>query len=412
MRVTHRSLVVVVLAVAVVSVVGMALQWPSGGGLDEPPADFLPEADPQDATLLSVTELVSDPDEPTMLPGATIVEIDAELEASGERITFDVTDETGDTYRAGQRVRVAEIPSADGDDRYYISDFRRGAPLAVLGGMFVLAVLAFGRFQGLRALAGLGITFAVILGFIIPAILGGENPVTVALAGALAVMLVTLYLSHGVSAKTSAAVVGTAGALLLTVALAWGFTEAATLTGFTSEDARLANFEVGGLSLRGLLLAGIIIGGLGVLDDVTMSQASTVFALRRANPGLPFSRLFAEGLSVGRDHVAATVNTLFLAYAGAALPLLILLTTGIDPLPAVLTSEVVAVEVVRTLVGSVGLIAAVPLTTALAAAVVAAGDEPPPADPPPVDEPAPWTSAVRGEDHEEWIASLRSSRER
>jgi uncharacterized membrane protein len=148
----------------------------------------------------------------------------------------------------------------------------------------------------------------------------------------------------------------------------------ANLTGFTSEEARLANLEVGGLSLRGLLLAGIIIGGLGVLDDVTMSQSSTVFELHRANPRATFGELLRGGLNVGRDHIAATVNTLFLAYAGAALPLLILFVTADAGLGTVVTAEIVAVEVVRTLVGSVGLVAAVPLTTALAAAVVASAD--------------------------------------
>jgi uncharacterized membrane protein len=222
------------------------------------------------------------------------------------------------------------------------------------------------------------LTFLVIVGFIVPAILGGRSPLTVALVGAVAIMIITLYLSHGYSPKTTAAVVGTAGALAITGLLAVIFVAAAQLTGFTSEEARLANLEVGGLSLRGLLLAGIIIGGLGVLDDVTMSQSSTVFELRRANPAAGFGDLLRGGLNVGRDHIAATVNTLFLAYAGAALPLLILFVVGIDPLPTVLTSEIVAVEIVRTLVGSIGLIAAVPLTTALAAAMAVQGVDPGP----------------------------------
>src|SRR3712207_2531191 len=130
--------------------------------------------------------------------------------------------------------------------------------------------------------------------------------------------------------------------------------------------------SVGGLSLRGLLLAGVIIGGLGVLDDVTMSQASTVFALHRADRSMGFGRLVREALSVGRDHVAATANTLFLAYAGASLPLLLLLSTSVDPVRTIVTSETVAVEIVRALVGSIGLIGAVPLTTMMAAAVARA----------------------------------------
>jgi hypothetical protein len=150
---------------------------------------------------------------------------------------------------------------------------------------------------------------------------------------------------------------------------------ATSLTGLASEDALNASFQAGGLSLRGLLLAGIILGGLGVLDDVTMSQASLVFELRRADPTAGFGRLVTGALAVGRDHIAATVNTLFLAYAGASLPLLVLFTTGGDSLGTVTTAEAVAVEIVRTLCGSIGLIAAVPLTTLLAAALTGQGAE-------------------------------------
>jgi len=185
----------------------------------------------------------------------------------------------------------------------------------------------------------------------------------------MAIMLVSLYLAHGPGRKTTAAVVGTALALGLTAALAAAFVGVAALTGLASEDALNASFAVGGLSLRGLLLAGIILGGLGVLDDVTVSQASLVFELRRADPAAGFGELVRGALSVGRDHVAATVNTLFLAYVGASLPLLVLFVTSGDAFGTVATAEAVAVEVVRTLCGSVGLIAAVPLTTVLAAAL-------------------------------------------
>jgi hypothetical protein len=209
----------------------------------------------------------------------------------------------------------------------------------------------------------------VIVGFIVPAILHGRSPVAVALVGAMAIMLASLYLAHGLGRKTTAAAVGTSLALGLTAALTAGFVDLAELTGLASEDALNAGFQVGGISLRGLLLAGIILGVLGVLDDVTVSQASLVFELRRADPGAGFAELVRGGLAVGRDHVSATVNTLFLAYAGASLPLLVLFVSGGDALGTVATSELVAVEIVRTLCGSVGLIAAVPLTTLLAASL-------------------------------------------
>jgi len=155
---------------------------------------------------------------------------------------------------------------------------------------------------------------------VVPAILDGRSPVSVALVGAMAIMLASLYLTHGVGRKATAAVLGTALALGLTAVLTVTFVEVASLTGLSSEEALSVSFQAGGLSLRGLLLAGIIIGGLGVLDDVTMSQASLVFELRRADPTAGFGELVRGALTVGRDHIAATVNTLFLAYAGAALP--------------------------------------------------------------------------------------------
>ena len=314
------------------------------------------------------------------MPGSVCIKVTARL-AGGRQVAFDTTDPTGGMFRAGQRVRLA-VAEQPGQPPYYnIQDLERGRPLLVLAALFVGAVVAFGRWQGVRSLIGLGLSFVVIVSFVVPAILRGHSPVLVAVTGAMAIMLVSLYLSHGVGPKTTAAVVGTALALGLTAALSIGFVAAASLTGLASEEAQSANFAVGGLSLRGLLLAGIIIGGLGVLDDVTMSQASLVTELHQANPTAGLAALVSGALRVGRDHIAATVNTLFLAYAGAALPLLILFVTGQDSLGTVATTELVAVEVVRALCGSVGLIAAVPLTTVLAALV--ATEEPPELQPHP-----------------------------
>lgn len=370
-RVSHQGLLAVVVALGVAALIGVALLWPSGDPtFSDPPVGQSSEL--VNARIVEVVPLL-DEDPIGLLPDAIPIEVTARLEATGEEVTFEMVDDTGDTFRAGQSVRLAAIEQEGLGTTYYVSDFRRDRPLALLALLFIAAVVGFGRFQGVRALLGLVFTFVVIIGFIVPAILDGRSPVAVALVGAVLVMIVTLYLSHGFSPKTTAAVVGTAGALVLTGVLAAGFVTAASLTGFTSEEARLANLQVGGLSLQGLLLAGIIIGGLGVLDDVTMSQASTVLELHRANPLAKGAELVRGALNVGRDHIAATVNTLFLAYAGAALPLLILFTTSQDSIGTILTSEIVAVEIVRTLVGSLGLIAAVPLTSALAAALTVPG---------------------------------------
>jgi uncharacterized membrane protein len=353
--------------------------WPRGQ-LARPAAAG--QADPTQlvsATLTKVSRLPCEEAEPGV-PGSVCIKVTARL-AGGRQVTFDTTDPTGGMFRAGQKVRLAVAEQPGQPPSYIIQDLERGRPLLVLAALFVGAVVAFGRWQGVRSLIGLGLSFLVIISFVIPAILRGHSPVLVAVTGAMAIMLISLYLSHGVGPKTTAAVVATALALGLTAALSIAFVAAASLTGLASEEAQYANYAVGGLSLRGLLLAGIIIGGLGVLDDVTMSQASLVAELHQANPTAGMAALVAGALRVGRDHIAATVNTLFLAYAGAALPLLIFFVTGQDSLGTVATTEVVAVEVVRALCGSVGLIAAVPLTTVLAALV--ATEAPPELQPDP-----------------------------
>lgn len=414
--VTHPRLLCLVALVAVAAVVGLAVLWPGDADVVEEPVPGS-STEEVDATLLDVSELAPDPDDVAMTPGARRVEIAARVESTGEVVRFEMVDETGDMFAAGQAVKLAVMDQPDQPTTYAVSDFQRGGPLLLLTALFVGAVLIFSRLQGLRALLGVALTLLVIAGFVVPAILDGGNPVVVALVGAVTIVVATLYLSHGYSQKTTAAVVGTVLALALTGALAVTFVSAASLTGLASEDARLANVTVGGLSLQGLLLAGIIIGALGVLDDVTMSQSSTVFELARANPAARFTELVRGALNVGRDHITATVNTLFLAYAGAGLPLLILFATGDRALGGILTSELVAVEIVRALVGSLGLIAAVPITTALAAALIASG-RPSAAqtteagEPPGQRRPSSVRGAeapVGGESDEAWEARLRES---
>jgi uncharacterized membrane protein len=364
----RQRLLLAVVGVLVLAVLaGAVALWP-GGRLAEPAGGG--QADPTrlvPATLTSVQTVPCEEAEPG-LPGSTCIKVRARPDG-GEEVEFETTDPTGDTFRSGQRVRLSILEQAGQPTFYNIRDLERGRPMVALAALFVLAVIAFGRWQGVRSLIGLACSFTVIVGFVVPAILRGRSPVPVALVGAMAIMLASLYLAHGVGRKTTAAVVGTALALALTGALTAGFVELAALTGLASEEALNASFQVGGISLQGLLLAGIILGGLGVLDDVTVSQASLVFELRRADPAAGFAELVRGALAVGRDHVAASVNTLFLAYAGASLPLLVLFVSGGDALGTVATSEAVAVEVVRTLCGSIGLIAAVPLTTVLAASL-------------------------------------------
>ena len=273
----------------------------------------------------------------------------------------------------GDKIKVTETPDAPPGalplvgGEYALTDFERGRPMLVLVLIFVAVTLVFARLRGALSLAGLALSLAVVLFFVVPAILDGEPPLAVAVVGALAVALITIPLAHGGGPKTLAALLGTAASLLLTALLASVFTEAAHLTGFSSDEASYLLLAGADISLDGLLLAGMVIGALGVLDDVTVSQASTVIALRGANPALGFRELFTRAMRVGRDHVSATVNTLVLAYVGATLPVLLLFSSADLGLGDALELEVVATEVVATLVGSIGLIAAVPLTTVLAA---------------------------------------------
>jgi uncharacterized membrane protein len=259
--------------------------------------------------------------------------------------------------------------AGDATTGWYFSDYQRRGPLTALAVFFALAVVVFARWRGLFALWGLAISFAVLVRFILPAILIGKNPVAVAVVGSAAIMFAALYLAHGINARTTTAVLGTVGALFVTGVLAWIFVAGTHLTGLASEESGLLAASLSGVSLQGLLLGGIVIGSLGVLDDVTVTQASAVWELHKANPAYGFQRLYSAGIRIGRDHIASTVNTLVMAYAGASLPLMVLFTLSSRHLGDVLSSEIVAQEIVRTLVGSIGLVSAVPITTALAAFV-------------------------------------------
>jgi uncharacterized membrane protein len=266
----------------------------------------------------------------------------------------------------GDSVVLLFTPSNPEELRYQVIDHERGLPLAVIGLALALAIVAFGRLRGLTAILGLCITFGVLLTFVIPAILAGRPPLLVAVVGSIGIALTVLYLTHGVSRSTTVAVAGTVASLTLTGVLSYLSVSATQLSGVADETS--ANLGVlYGVNMQGLLLAGVIIGSLGVLDDVTVTQAVTVQELAEANPGYGFRQLYAAATRVGRAHIASVINTIILAYAGASLPLLVLITALNDPVGQVLSDQLVATEIVRSAVGTIGLIAAVPLTTALAA---------------------------------------------
>lgn len=365
---THRNLLGVVAVIVAVAVAGMVALWPDADALPDPgerPEDLIA------ADVVSVEEAPREPDPDLGISGAfAYVTVDIlEGPDAGRTVELEVNLDGYPEFRVGDRVALARSVIEGQETTYFITDFRRLPTLAVLVGLFVAAALVIGRWQGLRSLVGLGLSLAVIVMFVVPAILAGQSPPLVALVGALSVMVITLYLAHGVNEMTTAAIVGTSGALVLTVGLGMLFISRGRITGFASEDAALARFAVEGLDLQGLVLAGLIIAALGVLDDVTISQASTVFALHETDRRLPFATLFSRAMKVGRDHIASVINTLVLAYAGASLALLVLFSTSGLATGEILNSEVLAEEIIKTVVGSIGLITAVPLTTALAAAV-------------------------------------------
>jgi uncharacterized membrane protein len=302
----------------------------------------------------------------------------------GTSFSLEIQDSpTSVTLHRGDRIVLNRVTAPDVPDdlRYSFADYQRGTPVILLGLLFFVAVVLLGRFQGVRALAGLALSLAVLLKFVVPSILDGNDAVLVSLVGAAVVMLLALYLAHGVNERTTIAVLGTFASLALTAGLALAFVSATKITGLADEDARILTIASQRIDVRGLLLGGIIIGALGVLDDVTVTQVSAVWELHKANPLQGSRRIYASALRIGRDHIASTVNTLVLAYAGASLPLLVLFVQAERPLAGVLTGETVATEVVRALVGSIGLIASVPITTAIAAWVIAR---------PPADDDAGW----------------------
>ena len=369
---THRVLLAIVVIAAGATAIGMVVLWPSGKdtGIARflgPPAELVPAG----------VEAVS----PKPCAGTTadqgvrcteVTVIPSRGPDKGTAVELELAEGPGTPkVEVGDKVVLGFTADAPPGSQYYLSDFQRRSPMLWLAALFVASVVVLGRMRGVRALVGLAITMLTLVAFLIPAVLEGRSPVAVAVVAASFILLINLYLTHGVTLSTTTAVVGTLASLGLIGLLSVAFVGAAHLTGIGSEEASFLQAASSRVNLEGLLLGGIIIGSLGVLDDVTVTQASAVQEIHLANPELGTAGLYRSALRIGRDHVASTVNTLVLAYAGASLPLLILLVEANRRVSDVLTGEVVAAEIVRTLVGSIGLVASVPITTALAA--VAAG---------------------------------------
>lgn len=273
-------------------------------------------------------------------------------------------------YEVGDKVIVSHSKDLEGSDLFFVLDYDRTNPIMWLSIIFVLSVLIVGRWKGFRSLIALAFSFLIILQFIVPKILDGFNPVMISVVGGIIILLFAIYLTQGFNRKAHIANVSLIISLFIIALISTWFTSLARLTGY-SGDETIYLLELGQntLNLQGLLLAGILIGTLGVLDDVIVSQVSTVEQLKKANPELSNKQIYIRSLKVGVDHITSMINTLFFAYAGASLPLLILFTqsdmVGLNFSQAI-NNEIVATEIIRTLLGSIGIMMAIPIANYLA----------------------------------------------
>jgi uncharacterized membrane protein len=274
---------------------------------------------------------------------------------------------------AGDDIRITRQVDQGGTTTYSFYDYERAWPLFGMAAVFALVVVAVARWRGLRALIGIVVAFGVLVVFLLPALRDGASAIPVSLVASAAILYAVIYLAHGVSLRTSAALLGTLASLLLAALLSWLAIEVAHLTGLSEDQNNEVAAYLGNVSITGLLLAGFIIGSLGVLNDVTVTQASTVFELAELE-GATRRKIFVGAMRVGRDHIASTVYTLVLAYAGSALPLLLLFSVANRALGDVLTSESVAIEIARSAVGGIALALSVPLTTGIAAVLATPTD--------------------------------------
>ena len=378
-RRANRLLAAILIPLTLAAIVAMFLLWPSGTASDVEVGNpysategasfqvgtvestsvatcLYPSSEESEGQKCLVAHL--DPDR-----GGAIVEVEVPPEVIREA-----------DVNVGDRIRFLDLGAAGEGAvaQYSFVDFVRTAPMALLAAIYALVVVLVARWRGFRALLGLAGAYVVIAQFIIPGLIEGKPPLLLGLVGSTVIMVGVLYFAHGFSARTSTALLGTIFGLITTALIAAWATGSAHLTGLNDELDYSLSYASGSISLSGILLCGLIISGLGVLNDVTITQSSAVWEMHELAPGSSAKRLFAGAMRVGRDHIASTVYTIVFAYAGAALPLIILLSLQDRPLVETITSGELAVEIVRTLVGSIGLVLALPVTTAIAVLVVKA----------------------------------------
>ncbi|MBN1494360.1 YibE/F family protein [Candidatus Peregrinibacteria bacterium] len=346
----------------------------------EPQGERESQLSPETAEILRARVLGVASEKETISPGGEkklIRNFEFEVTAGsikGEKIQIQIEPSSmisKPELKKGDELLIHFDKNPDGSNNFYILDYERTAALYWLFAIFVIITIVVGRWYGLSSIIGLVISFAIIFMIILPLIVQGYDPVGVSIMGSAIIIPATFYLSHGLNKKTSIAITGTIISLIITGILAVIFVGITRLTGLASEESGFVITEISSLiNMKGLLLAGIIIGTLGVLDDITISQSAIVMELKKANAQMGLWEMYKSAMRVGRDHISSMVNTLVLVYTGAALPLLMLFINTSAEFTEVINYEILATEIIRTLVGSIGLILAVPITTIIAAMTV------------------------------------------
>ncbi|NUU33395.1 YibE/F family protein [Arthrobacter sp. C9C5] len=384
-------LLAVLVPLAALTVAAMVLMWPTGNRGDlkiSSPYAAAPGVSFDTGTVLSAGVEDCPSSAPVVAAGGTgtkCLVAHTQPDQGGNLVAVEITPEIAKSHgvKAGDQLRylnLSKVAPASGGSQFVFVDFVRTVPVLLLALLYAVTVIAVARWRGLRAIIGLVGAYVILASFVLPALLEGRPALPVALAGASAIMFGVLYFAHGFSARTSTALLGTLFGLGITALLTTWAVSAAYLTGIGDENTyQLINVS-DKLSISGIITCGLIISGLGVLNDVTITQSSAVWELYELAPATTARNLFTSAMRIGRDHIASTVYTIAFAYAGAALPVLILVMLYDRPLLDALTSGQLAEEVVRTLAASIGLVLAVPVTTLLAVLVVKAtartrGDE-------------------------------------
>jgi uncharacterized membrane protein len=364
--------------VGLATVVGLFVLWPGdeptraeqAAAQAEPPGTTYP-----DARVVSVEpfDCGVDPAVPQTCANA-VLEI-LEGSGTGDFVQVELPPEVvASGVAEGDTLVLTRDGGAEGGAAYNFFDYERDTPIIVLALAFAVVVGLVARLRGLASLVGLAFAFFILLQFILPGLLAGHPPGLVSLVGSSAIMFVVLYLAHGFSARTTTALVGTLFGLTLVAVLGSVAVSAARLIGLTNEDTTRLQLYDPTLDFSGIVLAGIVVAGLGVLNDVTITQASAIWQLREVSPEITWRELYTRGMAVGRDHIASPVYTIVFAYAGAALPLLLVFELSARPLWTTVASYALAEEVIRTLVGAIALVLAVPVTTAVGAFFAKAAD--------------------------------------